>query len=150
MPLGIHTETVRIRQAGYLTGCVIWTKVILPNIIPPELNPQPWKNPRTRGSSPRIGLWSGVNDSETESSQNPEWLWSNWNTSWPGPQTVDLIPICSRQGTRLQAPLIWTPNTSQSSSYNPKAKSLATWVKIPEICKTKYVQKYLSSYYPIQ
>jgi hypothetical protein len=41
--------------------------------MPALLKPTPWKKPRTRGSSPISGLWSGVKDS--------------------GPQTVLLIPI---------------------------------------------------------
>lgn len=49
------------------------------------------------------GLWSGVKDS--------------------GPHTVDLIPVVSRAGTRLMAPLMCVLNTSQSNSYRPKAKS---------------------------
>ena len=48
----------------------------LPSIMPEELKPQAWKNPLTLGSSPMMGLWSGVKDS--------------------GPQTVLLIPDYGR------------------------------------------------------
>lgn len=65
-----------------------------------------FKLPFTRGSSPIIGLWSGVKLS--------------------GPQTVVLIPTSPKRGHILTAPSICLSNVSQLRSYNPKWKSFAT------------------------
>lgn len=45
----------------------------------------------------------------------------------PGPQTVDLMPVCSRTGTLLIAPSIFCMNTSQSRSNRLKANLSDTW-----------------------
>lgn len=47
--------------------------------------------------------------------------------SVPGPQTVDLMPVCSRLGTLLIAPSICCMNTSQSRSNKLKANLSDTW-----------------------
>ena len=57
-----------------------------------------------------------------------------WNISIPGPHTVDLIPVSSTAGIRWHAFSIWLPNTSQSSSNNPKWKSLSTWEIEKKVC----------------
>jgi hypothetical protein len=45
----------------------------------------------------------------------------------PGPQTVDLMPVCSRAGTLFMAPSIFAENTSQSRSKRLKANLSDTW-----------------------
>ncbi len=62
------------------------------------------------------------------------WKWCVWvfvsmcMRMWvPGPQTVDLMPVCSRTGSLLIAPSILFMNTSQSSSNRLKANLSDTW-----------------------
>lgn len=45
----------------------------------------------------------------------------------PGPQTVDLMPVCSRTGTLLIAPSICCMKTSQSRSNKLNANLSDTW-----------------------
>ena len=79
------------------------------SMIPEELKPHPWKNPRSSGASPISGLWSAVKDS--------------------GPHTVDFTPVSAITGTRLHAPSIWALNTSQSRSKRENANLSLTWGK---------------------
>lgn len=52
----------------------------------------------------------------------------------PGPQTVDLMPVCSRTGTLLTAPSMCCMNTSQSRSNRLKANLSDTWEIKTHVC----------------